>query len=64
MSVDLAPLENKVEQVVAFCQKLREENHALRSRVAELEADKKRLAEKIDTARGRLEALMDKLPPE
>jgi uncharacterized protein (TIGR02449 family) len=64
MDVDLAPLEKKIEQVVAFCQKLREENYALRGRVAELESDKHKLNEKIDTARVRLEALMDKLPEE
>lgn len=64
MDVDLAPLEQKIEQVVAFCQKLREENHALRGRVAELEGDKQKLREKIDTTLVRLEGLMHKLPQE
>ncbi len=64
MDADLSTLEQKVEDVVAFCQRLREENHALRGRIAGLEGEKRALAEKIDTTRERLEALMDRLPSE
>lgn len=64
MDADIISLENKVERVVACCQSLREENHALRDRVAVLERDKQSLAEKIDTARVRLEAFMEKLSAE
>lgn len=71
MNADLSTLEQKIEDVVAFCQRLREENHALRGRIAGLESDKqglenekRALAEKIDTTRTRLEALMDRLPNE
>jgi len=71
MNADLSSLEQKVENVVAFCQRLREENVALRSRIAGLESEKlglenekQALAEKIDTTRVRLESLMDRLPNE
>jgi len=62
MSGDLTALENKIEQFLAFCQRLRAENQALRSRVAGLEGEREMLVGKIDTARTRLEALMQKLP--
>ena len=64
MDADLSSLERKIEQAVAFCQTLREENHALRDRVAALEQEKQALAGKMDEARTRLEALMDRLPEE
>lgn len=64
MSGDLALLEKKIEQFLAFCEGLRAENRALRGRVDELEDERQKLLNKIDTARHRLEALMDKLPEE
>ncbi|MGE5467953.1 MAG: hypothetical protein ACM3Y9_11070 [Ignavibacteria bacterium] len=62
MEADLSTLEQKVDDVVAFCQRLREENLALRSRIAGLENEKRALTEKIDTTLVRLEALMERLP--
>ena len=62
MDVSLDPLERKVEQIVAVCASLRDENQALRAHVAGLEAEKAALAKKIDIARERLEGLVDKLP--
>ena len=43
-------------------QALRSENQELRTRVAALESDKRRLEDTLDTARVRLEALMSRLP--
>ena len=62
MSGDLIALERKIEQFLAFCQRLRAENQALRSRVAGLEVEREVLVDKIDTARTRLEALMQRMP--
>ena len=62
MDGELSSFEQKIEKVVALALTLREENRALRSRVAGLESEKQALAEKIDTARQRLEALMERLP--
>lgn len=64
MSNDLGTLEKKIEQFLAFCEGLRAENRALRQRVASLEEERKTLVAKIDSARDRLEALMEKMPAE
>lgn len=64
MKGDLTALEQKVEQFLVFCQSLRAENLALRSRVQGLEEERQMLVDKIDTARTRLEALMVRLPEE
>ena len=64
MNAPLASLEQKVEQIVALCESLRAENHRLRDRVGALEGEKQALAERMTTARTRLEGLMDKLPEE
>ena len=57
-------LESKVTQVIALCAELRAENHRLRDRIGALEGEKLEMAERMTTARTRLESLMDKLPPE
>jgi cell division protein ZapB len=62
MEADLTGLEQKIEGVLSLCDKLREENRALRGRVTVLEGEKQVLTEKIDTTLARLEALMDRLP--
>jgi len=62
MDGDLSGFEQKIEQVVAFCHALREENRKLRDRVAGLEGEKQALSDKIDTTCERLEALMGRLP--
>ena len=64
MDLDFASLEKKVDQVVAFCRALRDENHSLRDRVSGLEEEKAALAGKIEQARLRLESLMERLPAE
>lgn len=64
MSSDLAQLEKKIDQFLAFCEGLRAENRALRTRVAKMEEERQVLLAKIESARNRLEALMDKLPAE
>lgn len=62
MDGDLSNVEHKVEQVVAVCQSLRDENRKLRERIAGLEVEKQALSTKIDTTCERLEALMSRLP--
>lgn len=64
MKGDLTVLEQKIEQFLVFCQGLRAENQALRSRVSGLEQERLSLLDKIDTTRNRLEALMLRLPEE
>lgn len=62
MNSELEALEGKVEQVVALVHQLRAENEVLRNQLAAGEAERLHLRQKINTARDRLEGLMDKLP--
>jgi cell division protein ZapB len=62
MNDELAELEQKVEQVLALCSDLRAENQRLQVRMAGLEIEKQRLSGKVESARARLESLMEKLP--
>ena len=55
-------LESKIAQAVALCRSLREENTLLRQQLAAAEAEKKRLVERMDTARERLKQLAQRLP--
>ena len=64
MSISLDHLERKVEQILAVCTSLRNENQALRVHVAGLEAEKAVLTKKIDLTCERLETLMTRLPDE
>jgi cell division protein ZapB len=62
MDGDVTTLETKLDQFLAHFQQLREENLALRERVAGLEGEKLNLTDKMQSARVRLEALMERLP--
>jgi len=62
MNDELAELEQKVEQVLALCRDLRAENQRLQVHMAGLEIEKQRLSGKVESARARLESLMEKLP--
>lgn len=64
MEMNLSSLETKIEQVVNLCEHLRQENSALRERIARLEQEKESLAERMTEARERLETMMEKLPSE
>ena len=55
-------LEAKVDQFVALCDRLRAENRELRQQLAVAQNDAKRLNEKIDGAKSRLEGLLNRLP--
>ena len=55
-------LETKVAQFVSLCERLRAENHELRQQLATARSDAKRLNEKIDGAKARLEGLLSRLP--
>jgi cell division protein ZapB len=55
-------LEAKVEQFVELCERLRAENSDLRRQLAAAQNDAKRLNEKIDGAKSRLEGLLSRLP--
>jgi cell division protein ZapB len=55
-------LEAKVAQFVSLCERLRAENLVLRKQLLAAQNDAKRLNEKIDGAKSRLEGLLNRLP--
>lgn len=57
-------LEQKIAQLVAQHKLVKEENRDLRQRAQALDAENKRLAEKVEAARVRVEALIERLPAE
>lgn len=62
MEAEFAALEAKVAQFVSLCERLRAENIELRQELAAAQNDAKRLNEKIDGAKSRLENLLSRLP--
>ena len=62
MEAEFNSLEAKVAPFVALCERLRAENVELKQQLAAARTDAKRLHEKIDGARSRLEGLLSRLP--
>lgn len=62
METEFSSLEAKVAQFVTLCERLRAENVELRRELAAARSDAKRLHEKIDGAKARLEGLLSRLP--
>ena len=62
VEAELNSLEAKVAQFVAICERLRAENIALRQELAAARNDAKRLNDKIDGARVKVEQLIARLP--
>ncbi|HEX2565552.1 MAG TPA: hypothetical protein VHL85_01720 [Burkholderiales bacterium] len=62
MEAEFNSLEAKVAQFVSLCERLRAENQALRQELAAARTDAKRLNEKINGAKERLEGLLSRLP--
>ena len=62
MEAEFNSLEGKVAQFVALCERLRAENVVLRKELASAQNDARRLNDKIDGAKSRLEGLINRLP--
>ncbi|HLS86093.1 MAG TPA: DUF904 domain-containing protein [Burkholderiales bacterium] len=62
MEAEFSSLEAKVAQFVALCERLRAENSDLREQLAAARSDARRLHDKLDGARARLENLIARLP--
>ena len=62
MEAEFSSLEAKVAQFVSLCERLRAENHDLRQQLTVARTDARRLHEKIDGAKARLEGLLSRLP--
>ena len=64
MDAELKSLEEKINQFVAVCQRLRAENHQLRQQLASAQNENKQLNDKIGDAKTRLETLLAQIPEE
>jgi len=62
MEAELKALEDKIGQLVELTQRLRQDNRGLRQQLAQAANENKRLTEKVDAAKARLEALLEHLP--
>ena len=62
METEFSSLEAKVAQFVSLCERLRAENVELRQQLAAARNDAKRLHDKINGAKARLEGLLARLP--
>jgi len=62
VDAELNSLEAKVAQFVGLCERLRAENHDLRQELATAKNDAKRLNERIEGAKVKLESLLARLP--
>ena len=62
MEAEFNSLEAKVAQFVTLCERLRAENVMLRKELASAQSDARRLNDKIDGAKSRLEGLINRLP--
>ena len=62
MEAEFNSLESKVAQFVALCERLRAENAVLRQQLTSAQNDARRLSEKINGAKSRLEGLISRLP--
>lgn len=62
MDPELSALEERLAQVVARLKALREDNRDLRQQLAARADENARLAEKLNAARSRIEALLKQIP--
>ena len=64
MDAEIKGLEEKVAQFIELNHRLRADNLALRQELAQVREENRRLSEKIDLAKDRLESLLSKIPGE
>ncbi|HEX9450395.1 MAG TPA: hypothetical protein VF934_03180 [Burkholderiales bacterium] len=62
MEAELTALDDKISQLVQLTQKLRKDNSQLRQNLASAQNENKRLSEKVNTAKVRLESLLAQIP--
>ena len=62
MEAELTALDDKISQLVQLTQKLRKDNSQLRQNLASVQSENKRLADKVNSAKARLETLLAQIP--
>jgi len=58
---DIIKLENRIDELIAICEQLRNENTMLRERQGLLSKERERLVENADLARNRVEVILNRL---
>jgi len=61
MNQDIKVLEERIDDLIGVCRRLREENEGLRNSQESLIEERAKLAEKNRMARSRLESIVDRL---
>ena len=61
MDSELQALEDRIRQAADLMKRMREENVDLRQRVAALEVENRRLADKVENAAQKVEALLARI---
>ena len=62
MNAEFDALDGKIDQFLQLCQRLKSENKELNLQLASAQNDVKRLEDKVDRAKIRLEALLRQIP--
>jgi cell division protein ZapB len=62
MEAELNTLDEKIALLAKLCQKLRGDNTQLRQQLASAQTENKRLADKVSTAKTRIESLLNQIP--
>ena len=62
LNADLDTLDAKIDQFLQLCLRLKSENKELRLQLASAQNELKRLGDKVDGAKTRLEALLHQIP--
>ncbi|HKB83258.1 MAG TPA: DUF904 domain-containing protein [Burkholderiales bacterium] len=62
MEAELTALDDKISQLVQLTQKLRKDNSQLRQNLASVQSENKRLSDKVNSAKTRLETLLAQIP--
>ena len=62
MNAEFDTLDGKIDQFLQLCQRLKSENRELRLQLVSAQSDVRRLEDKVDSAKTRLEALLRQIP--
>jgi len=62
MNAEFDTLDGKIDQFLQLCQRLKSENGELRQQLVSAQGDVKRLEDKVEGAKTRLEALLRQIP--
>ncbi|WP_137936416.1 hypothetical protein [Chitinivorax sp. B] len=62
MKTELNELEAKIHQLASLCQHLRQENNELRQALEMSQEENRRLNDKVDGAKMRIEQLLQSMP--